>query len=1434
MLDPGFLGVDIGSVSVCLALLEKTGETRRTAYRFHKGKVRETLRALVEEIGPVSLSGIGFTSASPLLMRGAAAFDTQVSLIAACRHFSPSVKSIIFVGGEKFGLIRFDGEGNYRGARTNSSCAAGTGSFLDQQARRLGFEGIEELVRRAAASTTPPPRISTRCAVFARTDLVHAQQAGFSLEEICDGLCRGLAQNIADTLLGGERLELPAVFAGGVALNQAVKRHLEQIIGVPLLTHAHAPIMAAIGAALCRAAERPMAAPVVLGPDLVHASAQGEREYFFAPLVPSEAEDSVNGVKRFDFAGGRFSASHRIEGEVYRPVVPGAELAVRMGIDVGSTSTKAILIDRDSAPVAGFYTRTLGSPLTAVQAICEALEDWQEREGAFLRFLGVGTTGAGRKFIGSLLKADLVVDEITAHARAAYSLDPGIDTIIEIGGQDAKFTTMRDGMVTFSHMNTVCAAGTGSFLEEQAERLGCSLADYEQRVRGARAPLSSDRCAVFMERDINNFLARGFSTEEILAAALYSVRENYIQKVSRGAAIGERIAFQGATARNKALVAAFREGLGKPIFVSRYCHLTGALGAALLLAEEGKCTEYRAEGCVDSRFIGFAALRNEIPVRSETCRLCANHCRLRIATVAGETVAYGFLCGRDYGVERFVDRDRSGFDLLKERRKAFAGANAARLPAAGSNPVIGIPAALGLYGQLSLWRRFFSLLGVPVVASEGFDASIELGREVQGAEFCAPLAALHGHVKHLREKADWIFLPVLLEESKPGSPEPRLYCYYTQFSSALASGAVDARLRERCLMPQVSWTKWREQSKRELYQALMRAGCAFLTQSRVSRAFERASSEYEAGVRALQRRFREETRGCAEPSVVLLGRPYNVLSPEMSKGIPGIFGSLGIKSFFQDMVPYTPLDVKRIAPLLDLVHWVHAAKILEVACVIADTPNLYPVFITSFKCSPDSFALEYFKRILDDKGKPYLILQLDDHDSTLGYETRIEAGAASFRNHLRRARAASEARTRRASPQQPGKAQALPIVPTALTKLGKRTLLCPNWDPLVIPLLAANLRREGVDARLLPEDPVAIRKSMRLNTGQCLPLSIIAQEAVDFVRTNGLDPARTALWLPHANMSCNIGMFIPLLKSLMEAEGGGMERVEIYAGDIFYVEIAIRAAINAYKAYLAGGFLRRVGCRLRPYETVPGATNAAIARAMNLLVPAFEGKASKRDAIRSAAGLFDSVAIRAERRPRVAVFGDLYARDNDVLNQGLITAIEEAGGEAVTTPYTEYIRIISKAYFRRWTRAGDHLLVLTYKTLWVLANVLGGWCKGCFERFLDPEPEIGDDGSEQFLREFGIRTEHAGESFDNLLKVFHLVRVHPELALFVQTSPGFCCPSMVTEAMGRDIERLTGVPVVSITYDGTGQYMNDVIVPYVQFARTRARKTGSHLIERAN
>ena len=256
-------------------------------------------------------------------------------------------------------------------------------------------------------------------------------------------------------------------------------------------------------------------------------------------------------------------------------------------MDIGSTSAKAVLLDTRRRILAGFYTATAGRPVAAVQRLFSAIHDLALRKRIDLRIRGAATTGSGRKFAGKIMGADMILDEITAHARAACEIDPNVDTIIEIGGQDSKFTTLKDGRVTFSIMNNVCAAGTGSFIEEQARKLDCPLSEYSARTEGRKSPMVSDRCTVFMERDMNHYLSLGYTVDEVLASVLHAIRENYLTKVAVMGAIGNTIFFQGATAKNMALVAAFEQRLQKPIHVSRYCHLTGALGAALSLLDEG-------------------------------------------------------------------------------------------------------------------------------------------------------------------------------------------------------------------------------------------------------------------------------------------------------------------------------------------------------------------------------------------------------------------------------------------------------------------------------------------------------------------------------------------------------------------------------------------------------------------------------------------------------------------------------------------------------------------------------------------------------------------------------------------------------------------------------------------------------------------------------
>jgi len=660
------LGIDIGSVSIYIVQLDAEGKILRRFNQFHKGNIREAFSEAEKIFDLSQIESISCTSSSIFLNKKLIRYyNAQVAIMAAARQFCSDAVSVLHIGAEKFMLIRLDSNGNYQSAKVNSSCAAGTGSFLDQQAVRLNLSGIEELCDKASKNTEEIPSIASRCAVFAKTDIIHAQQRGFSVNTICDSLCKGLAENIINTVSNREPPSFPILLTGGVSRNLVVRGYLEKQLKTRFLLNGDSHFFGAIGAGLMLLKENTDIVPLnITSFEDILIPSDNQKQYFHKPLSLSlSSYPDFSNHKSFLFNPVISLHPFDVEVDLYSELVPYTKLEVFTGIDIGSTSTKAILIDKTKKPVAGFYTYTAGQPLSAVKSILEAVKSVSGQKKVDFVMKGIGTTGSGRKFIGKILKVDLIIDEITSHARAAYELNPKTDTIIEIGGQDAKFTLMHNGNVTFSQMNTVCAAGTGSFLQEQARKLGCSLADYAQMVENVESPLASDRCAVFMERDISQLLNNGYSVNEILATALHSVTENYLQKVASEASIGNNICFQGATAKNKSLIAAFEQRLKKPIYVSEYCHLTGALGTALLLHEGNK---------LKSSFRGIDFCREEIVIETETCSMCTNNCCISLATVSGEKIAYGFMCGRDYETHHFISGNKTGFDLLKTRKKIFS------------------------------------------------------------------------------------------------------------------------------------------------------------------------------------------------------------------------------------------------------------------------------------------------------------------------------------------------------------------------------------------------------------------------------------------------------------------------------------------------------------------------------------------------------------------------------------------------------------------------------------------------------------------------------------------------------------------------------------------------------------------------------------------
>lgn len=1399
--QPAVVGIDIGSVSISLVAVDPLGHWVESGYAFHRGDVAGALKTLLAAMDLSRGVLVAVTGTASGAIRSHGRYDSLVALIAGCRRHHGTAGAILHVGGERFGLIHFDESGHYTGYRTNSTCAAGTGGFLDQQARRLNLADAEELAAVALQNTGPIPKIATRCAVFAKTDLVHAQQEGFSPAQICDGLCYGVARHIVDALFTAKPVRDPVLFTGGVSRNRAVAEHIARLSGKELIREETSG--GALGAAHCLLDdERARSAAPFRSIDEVVRTEPRNKVYAFPPLelIRSPYPDP-SAIEERQFTPSDADRSNPVEVEVTEQWPEGGVLEALLGIDVGSTSTKLALVTPRRGVAAGFYTRTAGNPIRAVRNLFAAVEEAALRRAVSLKITGAAVTGAGRKLAGRIVGADLLVDEITAHARAACELQPDVDTIIEIGGQDSKFTTLRDGRVTFCNMNTVCAAGTGSFIEEQAQKLDCPLADYAGRTLHSPAPMASDRCTVFMERDINHFLSEGYSREEVLAAVLHSIAENYLNKVATEKHIGNTICFQGATARNKALVAAFEQRLGKPIHVSRFCHLTGAIGAALSLADNRTGA---------TRFRGVGLTRRPIPMRIETCSLCTNHCKITVAEVDGETVACGFLCGRDYDVQTPLGANRPGFSPLRERKRAFRFEHS---ETDGTFPLVGLPASLHLADDLEFWQVFFNALSIPTITSEGNREPVKSGKATARVEFCAPLTALHADVSYLLSKADYVFLPFYLEKKARGKSIRREYCYYTQFSPALSARACAGSPREvdRVLTPLVHYLYGSLHTRVQLFRTLKSIAPGRIGLADVHRAFEKAIAFRKTAMERLRLRYLEETAHLEDIHAVLLGRPYTVMSGRMNKGIPEIFSALGIKAFFQDMLPCSQADMEDLRPLLDEIHWHYAAEILRAANIVARTEGAYPVLITAFRCSPDAFAVEFFKSIMDAHRKPYLVLQLDEHDSSVGYETRIEAAVRSFRNHF------ASHRPRR--PKYSGG-----LFPDYASSIEGRTLILPDYDRLSFRLLAANLRKEGIDARLQTETPENIRKALRHNSGQCIPVNIVAQNFIDYVTTQDLDPSRCLLWVPFSTIACNLKMYPHFIQNVWMEYGHGFEKARVYPGSVSFAEISLRLPIDTYFAYMLGGLIRKIGCKVRPCEAVKGSTDAAIERGIQLLERAFLGEIPKEDAVRSVADLLGSIGTTGgdggPQRPKVAIFGDLYARDNEILNQDLIHFIEENGGEVVTTPYSSYLKMIAWPYLRKWFIEGAYLEALSSRALIAAVTLLEKKYYRCLEPLLnEPEP-VYDEVTERILAAFGLRLEHTGESMDNLLKIYYVLKYHPDLALFVQTNPAFCCPGMVTEAMAQDIERVSKVPVVTVTYDGVGGAKNDAVVPYLKYARS--------------
>jgi len=566
------LGMDVGSLTVKVVLVDDDGKLAWETYRPSRGgPLTTTLAALTdafahlhaEQVCAVGVTGSGGRILGEII--GSPYVNELVAQIRAVQLYHPQARTIIEIGGQDSKLLILeeqDGRPVLADFALNTQCAAGTGSFLEQQASRLGLS-IEEFAE-LAAQAQDPPYIAGRCAVFAKSDIVHLQQVGTPVPEILGGLCVALARNFRSDVGRGREFPRPILFQGGVSRNKGMIRAFETVLGLTpgeIIVPRHQVLMAAIGAALT-------AVP---------------QTGFLWTEVRERLEASVEEQRRKKRAGhDRLTAT--TGSAVWHPVPSRANgSAGHLGIDVGSVTTKAVIRSEAGEILSKVYLRTRGDPLAATR---ECLRQLGAALSNGFRVLGVGVTGSGRELVGRYVQADVVKNEITAQARAAALLDPEVDTIFEIGGQDSKFIRLEDGVVVDFALNKACAAGTGSFLEEQAGRLGITIEEMVELALASPSPVRlGERCTVFMESDLIHHQQRGATKMDLAAGLAYSVAINYLNRVVGDRPIGNRVLFQGGVAGNRAVVAAFQNLLGRPIHVPPHFEVTGALGASLIAKE---------------------------------------------------------------------------------------------------------------------------------------------------------------------------------------------------------------------------------------------------------------------------------------------------------------------------------------------------------------------------------------------------------------------------------------------------------------------------------------------------------------------------------------------------------------------------------------------------------------------------------------------------------------------------------------------------------------------------------------------------------------------------------------------------------------------------------------------------------------------------------
>ena len=1253
------LGIDIGSTTVKVAVIDDSRKLFFSDYRRHFANIRETLHALICDakkvlgectVYPVITGSGGLALAEHL---GIPFTQEVIAVSTALKAAAPKTDVAIELGGEDAKIIYFE-NGNVE-QRMNGICAGGTGSFIDQMASLLQTDaaGLNEYAKDYKSLYT----IAARCGVFAKTDIQPLINEGATKEDLSASIFQAVVNQTISGLACGKPIRGHVAFLGGplhflTELKAAFIRTLK-LDDEHAITPENSHLFAAIGSALSYRAD--------------------------CKKSLSELEDQLSKKIKLDFEVQRMEPLFTDEAEYEkfkqrhdRAKVARGDLSsykgdVFLGIDAGSTTTKAALVGRDGSLLYSFYSNNNGSPLaTSIRAIKEIYDHMPK--GA--RIVHACSTGYGEALIKAALMLDDGEVETVAHYYAAAFFNPKVDCILDIGGQDMKCIKIKNKTVDSVQLNEACSSGCGSFIETLAKSLNQSVDEFAHNALFAKNPIDlGTRCTVFMNSKVKQAQKEGAGVDDISAGLAYSVIKNAlfkVIKVSDASSLGSNIVVQGGTFYSDAVLRSFEKIADCEAIRPDLAGIMGAFGAALIARER------HVKGQASSMLSIEKINSLEYTTSMSKCKGCTNSCRLTINRFSGGRVFIsGNRCERGVGKQKNAEGIPNLFEYKLRRNFDYEPLSPEEAPLGK----IGVPRVLNIYENYPFWFTFLTQIGYEVVLSPASTHKLyELGIEsIPSESECYPAKLAHGHVQWLINKGiKTIFYPSLFYEREEFEDAnnhyncPIVTSYPENIKNnveAITSGKVEF------IHPFLSFTD-RDCIYPRLIEAFPR-----VDPEQIIIAVDKAWFELQNAREDILEKGKEVLKWMEDNhrhGIVLAGRPYHV-DPEINHGIPELINSYGLAVLTEDSVS-DQVDVEH--PLLVQDQWMYHSRLYAAANFVKTRDDLDLIQLNSFGCGLDAVTTDQVADILTNSGKIYTCLKIDEVNNLGAARIRVRSLIAALRVQDER-RAAKQAPEREILPANYER-----VLFTKEMK-DEYTILCPQMSPIHFDLIEAAFKSEGYKLELLHNDGTeAINTGLKyVNNDACYPSLMVVGQVMNALLSGKYDPDRTAVIMSQTGGGCRATNYVGFIRRALAK--AGMEQVPVISINLSGFEpnpgfhISARLATRLIYGALLGDVFMKCLYRMRPYEKVKGSANGLYEELLEECIDFIEGNSLSffkyASLCRKIVESFDELPITDEVKPRVGVVGEILVKFMPAANNHLVDLLEAEGAEAVVPDLMDFM-----------------------------------------------------------------------------------------------------------------------------------------------------------------